>query len=184
MDIKDAYRIIPVHPDDQHLLAVQWGQDTFIDRALPFGLRSAPLIFTAVADALAWILHCRGIHFLLHYLDDFLFLGAPCSTEAEQAKQVARQTFAELGVPIADKKTEGPSTCLTFLGILVDTTAMQLRLPPQKLERVRDPAKAWMVKKSCTRRELESLIGHLAHAATIIQPGRIFLLLHHSQTTN
>ena len=83
MDIKDAYRIIPIH---QHLLAVTWENE---DRALPFGLCSAPLISTAVADASAWVLHCQGIRFLLHYLDDFLFVGTPSSQEAEQAKQVA-----------------------------------------------------------------------------------------------
>ena len=24
MDLKDAYRMIPVHPEDQHLLAISW----------------------------------------------------------------------------------------------------------------------------------------------------------------
>ena len=33
----------------------------------------------------------------------------------------------------------------------------------------------WQAKKSCTRKELESFIGHLAHAAMVIRPGRIFL---------
>lgn len=50
--IRQAYRIVPVHPDDRHLLAVQWEGQLFIDKILPFGLQSAPLIFTAVADAL------------------------------------------------------------------------------------------------------------------------------------
>lgn len=167
MDIKDAYRIVPIHPDDQHLLAIMWERDVFIDRALPFGLRSAPLIFTAVADALAWILYKRGVRFLLHYLDDLLFFGAPSSPEAAQAKHSATQTFAHLGVPIADRKTEGPSTCLVFLGILVDTMAMQLRLPLDKLDRLREMVTGWTTRKS--------LLGHLAHAATVIQPGRVFL---------
>ena len=47
---------MPVHPDDRPLLAVQWGGDILIDEALPFGLRSAPNIFTAIADALMWAL--------------------------------------------------------------------------------------------------------------------------------
>ena len=52
MDIKQAYRNIPVHPGDRPLLAMQWQGKKFVDATLPFGLRSAPLIFTAVADAL------------------------------------------------------------------------------------------------------------------------------------
>ena len=51
VDIK-AYHLVPVHPDDRHLLGVQWDGQVLLDKVLPFGLRSAPLIFTAVADAL------------------------------------------------------------------------------------------------------------------------------------
>ena len=46
-DIKAAYRIIPVHPEDRPLLAMQWEGAVYIDGALPFGLRSAPKIFNA-----------------------------------------------------------------------------------------------------------------------------------------
>ena len=74
VDLQNAYRIIQVHPHDQHLLAVQWEGQIFVDRALPFGLCSAPKIFSAVADMIAWALHQAGIKHLVHYLDDFLFL--------------------------------------------------------------------------------------------------------------
>jgi len=52
VDIKSAYRLVPVHPDDRPLLGVMWKGAYYIDAMLPFGLRSAPKIFTAVADAL------------------------------------------------------------------------------------------------------------------------------------
>ena len=45
-DIKEAYRIIPVHLDDQRLLAVSWDNCIYIDTRLPFGLRSTPKIFS------------------------------------------------------------------------------------------------------------------------------------------
>ena len=45
VDLKSAYRIIPIHPQDQHLLAISWAGGTYVDRALPFELRSAPKIF-------------------------------------------------------------------------------------------------------------------------------------------
>ena len=175
MDLKDAYRLIPVHPDDQHLLAISWENNVYIDRALPFGLRSAPILFAAVANALSWTLYSRGIRYLLHYLDDFLVLGAPYTHEAPAASDLAASTFHELGVPVASHKTEGPSTCITFLGILVDTVAFQLRLPREKLHRLQEMAIHWQKKKACTQKELESLLGHLSHAAMVIHPGRIFL---------
>ena len=59
-DIKEAYRIVPIHSDDK------WDDELFIDLALPFSLQSAPLIFTALADGLLWILQQRGIHYNVH----------------------------------------------------------------------------------------------------------------------
>ena len=71
LDLKSAYRHVPVHPDDQALLAVRWQGHTFVDTALPFGLCSAPKIFTALADGLAWVMACECISSFIHYLDDF-----------------------------------------------------------------------------------------------------------------
>ena len=71
-DVESAYRNVPVHSDGHYLLGMKWRAKYFIALALPFGLRSAPYIFSSLADLLEWILkHNYGINFLLHYLDDF-----------------------------------------------------------------------------------------------------------------
>ncbi len=69
MDIKSAYRNVPVHPEDRVLLGMTWEGNLFVDAALPFGLRSAP---TAVADAIEWVIKQDCAASVLHYLDDFL----------------------------------------------------------------------------------------------------------------
>ena len=51
--------MLPIYPDDQNLLGVQWEGERCTDGALPLGLRSALEIFSAVADALQWILTKR-----------------------------------------------------------------------------------------------------------------------------
>ena len=62
MDIQQAYRNIAVAPEDWHFLGMKWqGKEVYIDKVLPFGLRSAPLIFSAVADALQWIMTQQGV---------------------------------------------------------------------------------------------------------------------------
>lgn len=80
-----------------------------------------------------------------------------------------------LRVPIAAHKTDGPTTCLIFLGIVVDTLKGELRLPADKLQRLRDSLLEWETRKSCTRKELESLIGLLNHACKVVRAGRSFL---------
>ena len=84
MDIASAYRMVPVHPGDRPQLAVQWAGKIFFDTRLPFGLRSAPKIFTAVADALQWIFRKRGVMWVEHYLDDYITMGPSGSGICEQ----------------------------------------------------------------------------------------------------
>ena len=175
IDLHHAYRILPIHADDHPLLGIQWGADTFVDTALPFGLRSAPKIFSAFADALAWILQSRGVVWQLHYLDDFLFLGPPSDNTCAAALQQALDSCRQLGLPVSAHKTEGPTTRLTFLGIQVDTEAMSLSLSQEKLTRIVAIVLAWRSRQAATKRELQSLIGHLSHAAFVVLPGRTFL---------
>jgi len=127
LDLKDAYRIVPVHPADYHLLGIKWRGNTYVDRALPLGLHSVPKIFNAVADFIAWVLACQGVTYQLHYLDDFLFLGAPNSQQGREFLTTALQMLTRLGIPVAVHKTEGPTTALIFLGILVDSYNFELR---------------------------------------------------------
>ena len=176
LDLKEAYRAVPVHPADQPRLAVRWNNTVFLDRALPFGLRSAPKLFSALTDGLMWILHSKGV---LHYLDDFLLLGTAGSPDCQAALDTTLGACERLGLPVAPEKTEGPCTRLTFLGIEIDTMANQLRLPRDKQENLQTALRYWMghehsqgPRRSGSKRELLSLIGLLNHAA---QPGRAFL---------
>lgn len=175
VDIKNAYRLMPVHPDDRLLLGMEWQGQAYVDTALPFGLRSAPKIFTALADLLEWIFRRGGVDHVDHYLDDFIMLGPAHSGNCRKALDVVLEGCERLGVPLAMEKLEGPATCLTFLGIEVDTEAMELRLPEKKLGLLMVTVKEWFGRKSCTKRELLSLIGVLSHACKVVRPGRRFL---------
>ena len=75
VDVKQAYRIVPVHPEDRPLLGMMWERSLFVDSALPFGLRSAPKIFSALADALEWLIRYEGVESVMHYLDDYLLVA-------------------------------------------------------------------------------------------------------------
>jgi len=72
-DVKKAYS--PVYPEDQHLLGVRWNRAIYIDKVLPYGLHSTPKIFSAVADAILWILNKKGMVAGLHYLDNFILVA-------------------------------------------------------------------------------------------------------------
>ena len=78
----------------------------------------------------------------------------------------------QMGLPVEPEKDEVPSTALPFLGIELDSMAMEIRLPPEKLTRFRKELTAWKDRKKCKKRELMSLIGLLSHAC---RSGRSFL---------
>ena len=174
LNVEAAYRIVPVHPRDRHLLGMVWQGALYLDTALPFGLRSAPKIFNALADGHQWILEEQGVE-VIHYLDDFLFFEGPKKAGRRQALDVALATCARLGVPIATHKTEGPTQVITFLGIELDTRAGEVRLPKEKLTRLQREIRVWDGRRSCNKRELLSLIGQLQHASSMVRPGRTFL---------
>ena len=83
INVKSAYRLIPVSPGDHHYLGMQWNGQVYVDGMLPFGLHSAPKIFNAVVDALEWCVVKEGIQDIC----DQICKNRPSS------HQVTRHTF-------------------------------------------------------------------------------------------
>ena len=175
MDIKHAFRLCPVRQDQWCLLGYQWMDRFYVDTRLPFGSRSSPFIFNSFADCLLWIfMVIGGVNFALHYLDDFFLCGST-EQQVQSDMNTVVSLCSELGVPLADDKTVGPSLSLTYLGIEIDSSAMQIRLPQDKLDDLLSRLHDWDQRKKCTKRELLSLIGSLSFAAKVVKPGRMFL---------
>ena len=151
VDISHAYCNIPVHPQDRRLLGMAWEGALFVDTTLPFRLHSAPKIFCVVLDTLEWVLYHEGISSCLHYMDDFLTVGSPSSSQCRQNLALFQSVCHRLGVPLAADKIEGPATVLTFLGIQLDTQNMIMRLPRDKLEHLQSLVVQWLNKKAATK---------------------------------
>ena len=158
IDIRHAFHICPVRAENYELLGTYWEGFYFIELRLPFGLRTAVFIFNSFADALHWILQNKHlIEHLLHYLDDFLTAGEANSPQCEANMQIIKKVFDQLGVPLALDKFTGPTTCLIYLGIEIDTVKQEIRLPKDKFD------------------DLNDNFGKLSFAAKVVRPGRIFL---------
>ena len=117
IDIKSAFHLLPVHPDDRYMLGMQWNREVFIDTCLPLSLGSAPKLFNLLADLMAWVAQQHNVSFLIHYMNDFLTMGPPSSQTCQQNLDRLVRICNYLGVPLALEKVEGPSTALLFLDI-------------------------------------------------------------------
>ena len=176
LDIKSAFRNVPVHPSDWELLGMKWEGLYFFDMVLPFGLRSAPFLFDEFSSAVEWIIQTKlYIPNVIHILDDFFFATPPPRSKCMTALCQILHLFAELNIPIAPGKTFPACTCLEFMGILLDSNKMEARLPVDKLTRLQATLLQWTTRKSATLQELQSLIGTLQFACKVIAPGRPFL---------
>ena len=173
-DLESAYHMVPVHPQDCLLVGLRWQGATYVDGVLPFGLRSAPKLFTVVADALLRIMGQHGVRKGIHYIDDFLILGPADSDVCGKALETCMVICRRLGVAVTPHKTEGPGTSISFLGILIDSERMVLQLPQDKLTRLCHLIVEWRGRKCC-KRQLLSLIGQLQHASEWCKQGALFL---------
>ena len=92
---------------------MKWRNQYHVDLALPFGLCSAPFIFIAIADTVEWILvHSYQIPDLLHYLDDFITVAPPESSQCAHNLSTALAVCKRLGLPFHPGKWVEPSTGL------------------------------------------------------------------------
>ena len=175
VDIRDAFKLVPIHESLWPFHGVKWNNKYYFYTRLVFGSRSSPKIFDSLSEAVCWILQNNyGIQHVLHLLDDFLTIDAPDSVP-ERTMAILTLVFKQLGIPLSTHKTVGPTTVLEYLGIILDSCRMEAQLPSDKVLRISEILKSLMTKKTCTKQELLSLLGHLNFACRVIYPGRAFV---------
>lgn len=174
-DVRSAFRIIPVHPNDYQLLGMQWRGQYYVDRCLPMGCASSCKTFEALSTAMEWVARNKlAIPNIIHILDDFLILEK--SHEACAASLHRFLHFCEdIGVPMAPEKTEGPNQVLTFAGIELDCLNLEARLPMEKVDKTLKAIRNLLPRKRVKLKELQSLVGLLNFACSVITPGRVFI---------
>lgn len=110
-----------------------------------------------------------------HILDDFLFVGPSnydrCLLDLNKFLNMAK----DIGIPIKQEKTVLPCTTLNFVGIEIDSILMEKRLPSDKLIKISGLLEEFKTRRKVTLVELQSLIGLLNFACSVVTPGRTFI---------
>ena len=176
LDIKHAFRIIPVHPSQWHLLCYYFHDHWYVDLVLPFGLRSSPAIFCQFADLVRWVLaNCYNIPMIINYSDDFFQVSGLDLTVATTELSTVLQAFDDMGIPVASNKVFGPAHRLPYLGIVIDSLSMTMEVTEERYQECMTTLPRWLNRSKCTKTQLRSLIGKLAFVAKVVRPGRLFL---------
>ena len=171
-DLARGYRQLRVDPWDWPLLGFKHHDRYFMDICPPFGLRTSAMFMQRTSQAICFIHQRRG--FLSRaYLDDFG--GAERSHDQAGAALLALQTImGELGVVEAAHKVCTPSQQMIWLGIIYDTVAMTMSIPPAKMQEIMDTLGTWGGRLRATYREVQSLLGLLHFVASVSPPVRVY----------
>ena len=181
-DVKNAFRLAPLLRKCWKWLVMKAQNPStkewmyFIDKCLLFGASISCAIFQRISNALRHLAEFRlqePPKSLTNYLDDYLFfvLTVLC---CNFMISTFLQLCTELGIPIAQDKTEWATLYIVFLGILLDGQTLSLAVPVDKRDKAISILQELKHKKKATVKELQSLCGLLNFLNRAIFPGRVF----------
>jgi len=175
-DIKSAFRLLAIREEEQHLQGFIWDGLFYIDCCMIMGMCSSPRTFTLVSNALKWIaINKLGLTaYFTVYMDDVL-ISHKDYVSCLDALNRFTDLCTLLGLPLAPEKTTKPSTIITFLGITLNSTEMTASLPQEKIVKTLGKIDDLLQRRSCTVKELQSMIGTLNFNCYIIPHGRAFM---------
>ena len=175
-DIEEAYRNIPIHPESQHLLGFTWNGKLYYDCCLPFGLSYSCRLFERFATALQWILiNEYKVDGISHLLDDFMHFGPANDDSCRTGISCFMLICRRLNIPVKQSKTVPPTTCAVLHGIEVNTEAIEVRLPCDKLNKAIQAISKIEYREKIRKRELQAVISLLAFLCRVVMPCRTLL---------
>ena len=172
-DIKDAFKLMPVHPDDHWKLGLKLNGKYYYDITLPMGCASSCQIFEEFTTALQAIAQHDIVQDMTHYLDDFFFID-DLKQVAESNADKFDEICEDIGIPQAPNKKTKPNHITEFLGVNLDSKYWTATLPMDKVQRYREETEQTLGKSKITQGELQQLVGKLAFASLVV-PARAFL---------
>ena len=186
IDLKDAYLHIPIHRAYHRFLAFRYKGIDYAFRALPFGLSTAPRVFTRVTKVVLAFLRRKGI-LVFAYLDDWLLVGR----SAQESTDITSYTVSlleDLGWIVNQEKSSLiPSQILTYLGAVLDLKTGRVCPSPQRVQVLQDtvlslvshhraPARLWLRVLGL----MASMVDVVPYCRLFMRPIQIHLLNHFS----
>ena len=172
IDLKDAYFTVPIHADQSKFLRFYWEGVLYEFIVLPFGLASAPRVFTKLMKPIIAYLRGKSVRLII-FLDDIAVLGnsfADCSQNVLTVIQV----LEEMGFIVnTEKSCLVPKQVATYIGYLLDTRQMKISLPEEKLAKISMFATDLLTRKACLIRELARLTGMIVSSFRAVLPSKL-----------
>lgn len=170
LDLKDAYYLVPIHLAHRKFLRFRFDGILYEFLSLPFGLTSAPFVFTKLLKPVMSFLRLQGFVSVI-YLDDVLLFGSSISSCSANIRSTI-ELFESLGFIINYAKSNlSPSRSCKYLGFIYDSTSMSIRLPSEKIGKILSLIRSLSVGRQISIRDFARLLGYLVSCCPAVRYG-------------
>jgi hypothetical protein len=173
-DVKSAFNLCPVYPGDFDLLGIFFDDTYWIQKMLPQGASISCAIFEKFATFIQFCVSKKAnSNNIDHFLDDFFF-AAKNRNQCQILLDAFDSICYDMGIPVNDEKTEGPTTKMEYLGLEIDTAEGTIKVPSDKIEKAKSMLEEALCSKKITLKKLQSMVGLLNFFSKAIPSGRAF----------
>ncbi|XP_048776627.2 uncharacterized protein LOC125680870 isoform X2 [Ostrea edulis] len=167
-DLKSGYHHIDISDSFQTYLGFSWNDKFYCYTVLPFGLSSAPFIFTKCLRPIVKFWRKRGIKIVLYLDDGFVF--ASSKHECLSVSEFIKSSLSEFGLLInIEKSVFYPTQNLEWLGILWDSKSFSILVPKRRLD---DTVASLQQLMKCfpkvTARQLARVVGKIMSMSPVM----------------
>lgn len=163
IDLQDAYFSVPISYEFQKYLKFRFNGILYSFVCMPFGLSSAPRVFTKILRPIyAWFrfqnIRCS------YYIDDSLNMNQ-CHDLCKVNCITMVKVLESLGFTINENKSSlVPSQRLIFFGFILDSEKFMVFLTEEKIHKIIDQAQQLLSYNKVKVRDLASFIGRVVNA--------------------
>ena len=173
LDIQDAFLSVSISPRFQKYFVFWIEHRAYMFKRMPFGLTTAPWVFTRLMRAVKRFLRRKGVR-VNSFIDDFL-IWARSKERAALHLEWTKRVLVWLGFRINIKKTSTtPSQQITYLGVDLDLQNLTMSLPPAKVSHLVSLSFSTTQRQFVSRADLESLIGLVIFSYSVLPIGRMY----------
>eukprot|EP00731_Ephydatia_muelleri_P008531 Em0004g869a len=173
-DLKSRYHHVEIAGHHRKYLGFEWDQHFYVFAVLPFGLASAPYLFTKLLRPLVRLWRSKGLKAVM-YLDDGI-VAVQGEKEAEKASGWVRNTLHKSGLVVNDKKSVWrPSHSIAWLGFEIDLLKGQIAVPQAKVQALQSMLKGALCSQRLQARCIASIVGKIISMGIAVGPVSRFM---------
>ncbi|XP_068749421.1 uncharacterized protein [Montipora capricornis] len=174
IDLKDAYFSVPIAKSHQKFLKFEWNNVLYKFTCFPNGLACCPRKFTKIMKPVSSTLRQLG-DLSTNYIDDSCLFGQDWGDCAQNVIDTVK-ILDTLGFVVHPHKSVfTPTQKLVYLGFVLDSVSMCVRLTPEKAAKLKKAATDLLQSKKPIIRKVAQCLGYIVSSF----PGSAYGPLHY-----